>query len=384
MVIELRGLNYVNKGAELMLNAILDQAQSWSDDIQLAVNLNTGGFIKNVKRGLFHVAWRESRKFPSIGEKIEKCLGFLPKGIRRALKIALPCEIDAVLDASGFAYSDQWGLFNVRALSRLVEKYSRNHMKVILLPQAFGPFKNYAIRREMSKAIDKSSLVFARDKISLQHVLSLGDYNHKVKLFPDFTNLVPGYLPEYIDSSKMLGVVIPNYRMIDKTDKKISSHYIDFLSNCIIQLSILKIQPVILIHETGRDIELATSIRNKAGMSVEIIRERDPLKIKGIIGKSFLVVASRYHAIVSALSQSIPCLGTGWSHKYYQLFEDYGVAEFFVSVDQDKNLVNSRLRELATYTSRDRVIERLRKKSSLQKALTLQMWQHVHNTLFDL
>ena len=52
--------------------------------------------------------------------------------------------------------------------------------------------------------------------------------------------------------------------------------------------------------------------------------------MKKIIGGSLLLVGSRYHSIVAALSQCVPCVGLGWSHKYDTLFQDFGCESLLV------------------------------------------------------
>jgi colanic acid/amylovoran biosynthesis protein len=77
---------------------------------------------------------------------------------------------------------------------------------------------------------------------------------------------------------------------------------------------------------------LAEKIRDQVSREISIVKETHPLRIKGIIGESELVISSRYHGLVSALSQGVPALGTGWSHKYQTLFDDYGFPEGLLDV----------------------------------------------------
>ncbi len=49
-----------------------------------------------------------------------------------------------------------------------------------------------------------------------------------------------------------------------------------------------------------------------------------------MIGKTACVVGSRYHALVAALSQGIPCMALSWSHKYRELLKPFGLGKYAV------------------------------------------------------
>lgn len=57
-------------------------------------------------------------------------------------------------------------------------------------------------------------------------------------------------------------------------------------------------------------------------------REMDAEEIRAWIGRCEFLVTSRFHAMVFALSQNVPVLLVGWSHKYQEVMEQFGLSEF--------------------------------------------------------
>lgn len=68
-----------------------------------------------------------------------------------------------------------------------------------------------------------------------------------------------------------------------------------------------------------------------AGMQEGLIwerREMDAEEIRARIAQCEVLVACRFHAMVFALSEQVPVLLTGWSHKYQEVMEQFGLAEY--------------------------------------------------------
>jgi colanic acid/amylovoran biosynthesis protein len=55
--------------------------------------------------------------------------------------------------------------------------------------------------------------------------------------------------------------------------------------------------------------------------------------IKSLIANCDLVVGSRFHALVAALSQGIPAMALGWSHKYLELLRPFGLEKYVVGIE---------------------------------------------------
>jgi colanic acid/amylovoran biosynthesis protein len=297
--VEIRGTEFVNKGAELMMRAILDRLPSgWVPVVEVS--------RRNTRRQLGDVGVRAKRT------------GVLALPFRAD---DVPEEaVSVVLDASGYAYSDFWGPGRARSrLGRHVDRWKARGTTVILLPQAFGPFEGADLRRVMSRALDRADLVFPRDPTSLGHVAGLG-LSAPVHLAPDFTNLLGAPAPPDADRLRRTVLVVPNRRMIQAGTRG----YGDALTASMDRIRSSGYEPALLVQETGRDPGLARRLACRLSPAVPVILESSAVAIKGIIGASAAVVTSRYHSLVCALSQGVPSVATSWSHKYRHLVEEYG------------------------------------------------------------
>jgi polysaccharide pyruvyl transferase WcaK-like protein len=53
-------------------------------------------------------------------------------------------------------------------------------------------------------------------------------------------------------------------------------------------------------------------------------------ELKGIISKCHILVGSRFHSMIAALSTGVPILVIGWSHKYNEILDLFEMGEFIV------------------------------------------------------
>ncbi|NEP76387.1 MAG: polysaccharide pyruvyl transferase family protein [Okeania sp. SIO2G5] len=293
------------------------------------------------------------------------------------MKITTQNDIDVVLDASGFYFGDQWGPHTTEKSAALFTKWKKKGKKIILLPQAFGPFSSDRLREAFNKLVENSDLIFARDKVSFQYSIDVvGKANQKVQLAPDFTNLLSAIAPSSAKEFCDRPCIIPNAKMMAKASPNAQKNYIPLLAKMIDFMMEKGLSPFILIHEIY-DIQIAQEILKEVKTQIPIVQDKNPLHIKGIIGKSQFVVSSRFHGLVSSLSQEVPCLGTGWSHKYKELFTDYSCPDFLLSVEDDKQLAMDKLSTLICPSSRSKISGKIAKASQNQKMLSQGMWNKV-------
>ena len=382
--LEIHGAGFSNKGAELMLLAIVDHFKRKYPSKKLALNLRRGSFKKRASYGLHHLIWFETWRLPDLSWHIATSLNLafalLPPKLRRLSNLVLDSETSVLLDASGFAYSDQIGTVIPHLMARRSEKAKREGKKIILLPQAFGPFHKRETRDQMTRILAHADLVFPRDRLSNAYLEDLGVRSSHIHIAPDFTNLLEGRKPRTF-SGKGRIAIIPNTRMLEMTSKSIQNAYMPFLLSCLDFYAQEGLDPFILLHEFGKDVEFAKQIQQQMDNPVEVVRADDPLEIKGIIGDCDGVVSSRYHGLVNALSQGVPTLAVGWSHKYTEIMMDYNVSQCLLSDIDDEETNIAAFRMLSTSYLRLELQEIILEAAALQKEMTRNMWDRIHEVI---
>ena len=290
-----------------------------------------------------------------------------------------PSDLDAVLDASGFAFGDQHPAERTINFAKEIEAHKKKGKKVILLPQALGPFEKPEIANAFARVMAASDLIFARDKVSYDYAIQAAGQSHTLKMAPDFTNLVkPAPLNGQLTDNR--ACIVPNQRMIEKaSNQSDAAAYVPLLAHCIREIDEVGLDPVILVHGK-HDGYLVDKINAEVGRELPHIHENDPLEIKRILGGSRIVVASRFHALASALSQGVPCIATSWSHKYKMLFQDYECEELILPVSASGAQVKEAVQRV-TGSQRDDLLRRIRESMVRLEAKTEDMWSAVDSML---
>lgn len=377
MNIEIYGAKFVNKGAELMLNTVMTKVSERYPNAKFVLSCSSKKEWKQLTEKGFAKKLTYRKHILDLGD-----LGkFVPKSLRKKHNIVLDSELDIVFEASGFAYGDQWTHRMAQFMAKRVKKWKKNQTKVIIMPQAFGPFNKSENAKYTASFLKNADLVYIRDKASWEFVKTLNLKNEKVKLKPDFTILLKGENDNRYKEFKNAVCIIPNNKVIStSSDPETENKYIQFFTT-VIGYYKGKDKPVIILnHEGQKDYELAQKIEGK-NPGTRIVWEKNPLKIKKIIGDAHTVIGSRFHGLVSALSQTVPCYAIGWSHKYEMLFEDFGFKEGVLDVNLSDSEIKIKLDAIEDNETREKLLEKIKNKGEALKIQSEHMWDEIYNLI---
>lgn len=380
MKIVLSGVETNNKGAELMLYAVLQEIERRYPDAKVYLP------YYGIKQGTHFVhtdlRFRTTPLSKTMAKlKIPEILYKL-KLFRESqdiiAKTSIVKDADWFIDGSGFAFGDQWNIKDnrIRYWELKLQPLHERGCKVVFLPQAFGPVEKEGTKKAFAMLNKYADLIMPREQVSYDYVKDSGLIDmSKVKKYTDFTSLVEGVFPEKYNHLRNGICIIPNMQMIRM--KKITyEDYIKLLSALVAEGNCSGSPVYLLNHEGKPDEELCLNCKEVIGGGIEAVTNLNALEVKGLISTAKIVITSRFHGLASALNSGIPSLATSWSHKYEELFRDYGLEGYVLPLDNVETAVG-KVRELLNEEENRRLRNHLAQQIPLIKAQTREMWNCV-------
>jgi colanic acid/amylovoran biosynthesis protein len=358
-----------NKGAFLMYLAIQQQIEAKFDTPKIIVDDKRFTKIEEAEHNFYKVV-----HFQRFKIKLHKIIDSTQLAKYNLVKFD---DIKLVLNSGGYANGDFW--YKAFGKKRFIEKldrykhFKKNDVPIILLPQAFDTFTSDFIKSYIVKVHDLADLIYARDQISLDNLQSVLGKSEKVKLAPDFTNLIEVTHTGLIDGEYVS--IIPNAKMI-QAGVISRNDYIESLLIIVNTVHSKGYEIVFLNHEGIEDEKLILEVTGKVNFDSIVLTNLDALEIKSVIRDSNMVITGRYHGLVSSLSQGVPVLATSWSHKYKELLADYNAENQLLDINNKAGLVKKLDENLQLENMKD-LRNLLEDNSKLQKNKAKEMWHEI-------
>lgn len=256
------------------------------------------------------------------------------------------CNADLFVDISGYALSSTWGGHVCKDYLDAIEFAQAYDIPVYLMPQSFGPFdyKDEAgrnIDRRTRKLFPQAKHIFAREQegydalvsryglsnVTLTHDMVLAsrieDYSPALRQKPVFD------LPAIPENSMGL---IPNVRVGDSGTNDPLMIY-----TAAVQAGLDQGLHVYITHHSTQDRELCAAIKAAFVEDDRVVfldRDHSCMEFNEVVRKFRFLAASRFHAIVHALKNGVPCVALGWATKYRNLMGLFGQEKYVFDLRQ--------------------------------------------------
>ena len=252
-------------------------------------------------------------------------------------------EADVIIDIWGIMFTDLLGKNTFinrfrEGLRLLLGRIYR--VPLIKGTAALGPFNMKWNRRLASFYLGRCvNHVMTRDEESYNAVNRIG-VKKGVSLTGDTAFLLPSEdrPPVFIDESRenvLISVSQQAFRRAKneesylKTISGFIDHVIDEYSATVTLL------PNAVVAEDN-DLKIAEKVKNLVASEGCVVVDPtllSAMQIKGVVSQSSVVVASRYHTVIAALSLQKPTISIGWHYKYRGVLGLFGMEEWDLPVE---------------------------------------------------
>lgn len=371
--------SFTNKGDLLMFLAIVKRMKA---SARICVLPNKLSFYHIIKNGLFlaientELKSELPRRQISFKKKVASIISSkAPSLILKFFRMVPFQKVDLLLDASGYAYGDTWGSGKTEKALRLF--LSLKSAKKIIMPQSLGPFTEDDTKLGFQKLAEASEVIYARDSVSYENAKQVIPNHPNLKQAPDFTFDLEPIRPNNPLLPKHFVSIIPNHRLTMPEHGGENKAYINFLAFCFKKVEAAGHSAILITHDTKHDIETAKSLENVLGKKIVILSYGDVRHIRWIILHSTFVISSRFHGLINALTQDVPVIGMGWTHKFKCLMTEYGCERYLVNLGDSEQKIGELISEMFNESKRNELISTISTMKVQQQAVSEQMWKEI-------
>lgn len=256
-------------------------------------------------------------------------------------------EADVVIDEAGISFVDSRGfVMNTYAFVCAAVPMMCG-VPVVKYSQALGTFKNGWNRFLAKWILPKIRLICARGKITQDNLAGI-NITKNVKLCADGAFSMPDseYWQNEVDrlcaSDDFYGdnvVALSISSVVQKKCEKMGVDYKGCMTGFINWLNGQGYNVLIIANAAregsskprNNDLIICTEVYDSVADRSNVRwypREMAPEEIRELLARSKCLVASRFHAMIGALEKCTPVLLIGWSHKYKEVLDMFGLGEY--------------------------------------------------------
>lgn len=251
---------------------------------------------------------------------------------------------DAMIDISGYALGSNWSFRNNDRYLNHLEFAKAFKIPVYLMPQSFGPFdfgeEHPGIDQRCRELLPGCQAILAREQegydalintyglknVQLAHDLVLN--NKGIDLANIFKTVPQFELPEIAPNSI---AVVPNGRNLTVGNNE----EVLALYRAAIRRGLEQGKIVYLLHHAASDAKISAQLKEAFSEEERVIlleQEFSCLEFNELVKRFDYLMASRFHSIVHAFKNGIPCVTLGWAKKYDDLLDQFGQGDYLFDV----------------------------------------------------
>jgi polysaccharide pyruvyl transferase WcaK-like protein len=352
------GANFNNKGAQSMLFITVDELKRRVPDSEIYY---AGCDVFDDKTYSFYelyysdearkIALNENNAFLATKCWVKDCVKFVigrRNNLFRYNEVKNTIvSIDLIIDVSGFNLGKKWSIEIQESYLNNIRLAKKYNIPIIMMPQSFGSF-DYPKDKEFLLPVIRELLkypkvIFAREKegydmlaeqfglTNVQLSTDLVLQNNGVDLSNIYKKPLKKMNLPRVEAGSV--AIIPNTQCFNHGDKEKN---IQMYKDIIFYL-IEKEKTVYIFRHSREDFPICKLIAEQFdSKKVRLLDDEfSCIEYDEFVKQFDFVICSRFHGIVHAYRNYIPCILLGWAIKYKELAANVGQKQFAFDITED-------------------------------------------------
>lgn len=338
-----------NKGAEGMLLALIQHLSQLDDDAYFNVMSYYPGADRRAGHEKANIRIIDGSPKRVIGYFFQSLWCFLcrslhlPPALYRSGDFGRIADCDIFLDAAGISFSDGREKFTVFNILSLLPALSAG-VKTVKVSQALGPFQNKLNRMMAKIVLPRLKLVVARgektagflQELGLSNTAAYPDAAFSMECSTEDRRRADELFPE-VGDKRVIG--ISPSQVVWKLCSASGVDYLKILAEVAAGCRRQGYHCIVFPHSARTGTEKTHNndlplMRRFAAMLppgddlTVLDGELEAGVLRCLISRMDILVASRFHAIISAMTVGVPAIVIGWSHKYAEVLAPFKLDDF--------------------------------------------------------
>lgn len=265
---------------------------------------------------------------------------------------------------------------SAQRFDQVVSLAKQHQLPIFVSSIGIGPFSTKKQQNAAIATLKKCDFVSFRDKRSLEYLKNAGHPAAYASVDPVF--LLPEVETfEQLKAQKKLqqriGICVIDYR-ITGCSRKDYLNYLKDMKNLIHDLAAAK-KEIMLFSSEVQDYEtietLYVEFLKDPQVNVVFVKEKEDLL--ALYQSLNLVIGTRMHSMIVAVSQFVPIIGLSWQQKVVEMFKNLGIEEDVLAIadlSKKREILSKKINEKLENTDQE-LIEMRRHKEEMRRAFAI-------------
>lgn len=265
---------------------------------------------------------------------------------------------------------------SAQRFDQVVSLAKQHQLPIFVSSIGIGPFSTKKQQNAAIATLKKCDFVSFRDKRSLEYLKNAGHPAAYASVDPVF--LLPEVETfEQLKAQKKLqqriGICVIDYR-ITGCSRKDYLNYLKDMKNLIHDLAAAK-KEIMLFSSEVQDYEtietLYVEFLKDPQVNVVFVKEKEDLL--ALYQSLNLVIGTRMHSMIVAVSQFVPIIGLSWQQKVVEMFKNLGIEEDVLEIadlSKKREILSKKIDEKLENTDQE-LIEMRRHKEEMRRAFAI-------------